>query len=224
MTRANATVRSYIGVLVFAVPIFLGAGRLLYWQGLLYVGVALAGTTLNHVLVREDTDTTVDRAARANEGEAWDKRILGAIFLVSVVTFAIAGLDSGRLGWSGPVPSWVAAAGVVLMLIGQGVFAVAKRENAFFSSTVRIQTDRGHRVCDTGPYRFVRHPGYLGLLLAQLAFPLVLESWWAFVPASVGVILLVVRTHLEDRFLAKELQGYTEFAARTRWRLLPGVF
>lgn len=224
MTRAKAILGSYVGVLVFAIPVFLGAWKILYWQGLLYLGVALVGTTLNHLLVREDSGVTVDRATRAREGQDWDKRVLGAYFLVSVVTFAIAGLDSGRFGWSGHVPVGVAVGGVALMLGGQVLFAVAKRENAFFSSTVRIQNERGHRVCETGPYRFVRHPGYLGMLLSLLAFPLVMQSYWAFIPASIGVLLLVIRTLLEDRFLMAELSGYAEYAARTRWRLVPGLF
>ena len=138
--------------------------------------------------------------------------------------FVVAGLDSGRLGWSGPVPRAVTRAGLALMFAGQVVFALSKRENAFFSSTVRIQPERGHRVCDTGPYRVVRHPGYVGMLLSQLAFPLVMASWWAFAPAAVGAALLVARTALEDRFLQAELPGYAEYAARTRWRLVPGVF
>jgi protein-S-isoprenylcysteine O-methyltransferase Ste14 len=224
VTKAKAIIGSYVGVLAFAAPVFLGAWKLLYWQGLLYVGVALVGTTLNHLLVREGSDLIVDRASRAREGQDWDKRILGAYFLVCVVTFAVAGLDSGRFGWSGPVPLGVAIAGVALTLAGQALFAVAKRENAFFSSTVRIQDERGHRVCDTGPYRFVRHPGYLGMLLSLLAFPLIMESFWAFIPASVGAALLVVRTRLEDRFLTEKLPGYDAYAARTRWRLVPGLF
>lgn len=222
MTKSKAIIGSYVGILAFAAPVFLGAWTLAYWQGLLYVGVALIGTTLNHLLVHEGSDITVERASRAHEGQDWDKRILGAIFLVSVVTFAVAGLDSGRFGWSGPVPAWVAIAGVILMLAGQTLFAVAKRENAFFSSTVRLHD--GHRVCDTGLYRVVRHPGYLGMLLSLLAFPLLMESFWAFIPASVGALLLVVRTLLEDRFLTKGLPGYAAYAARTRWRLIPGVF
>jgi protein-S-isoprenylcysteine O-methyltransferase Ste14 len=126
--------------------------------------------------------------------------MLGAISLVSIVTFVTAGLDSGRFGWSGQVAGLVTVAGVMLMLCGQVLFAMAKRENDFFSSTVRIQSERGHRVCETGPYRFVRHPGYLGMLMALVAFPLVLGSKWAFIPTSVGALLLVVRTLLEERF------------------------
>ena len=224
MTRARAIAGSYVGVLVFAAFVFLGAGKLAYRQGLVYLALALAGTTLNHLLVREDPDLTVDRAARAREGEPWDKRILSAYALVTLVTFVVAGLDSGRYGWSGDVPVGVAIVGAAIMVAGQVVFAVAKRENTFFSSTVRIQADRGHRVCDTGVYRVVRHPGYVGMLLSLLAFPLVLEAYAAFAPAALGAALLVVRTWLEDRFLKERLAGYTAYAERTRWRLVPRVF
>ena len=164
-----------------------------------------------------------DRAREAQAGQDWDRRLLGAFFLINVVAFLTAGLDSGRFGWSGHVPVGVTVAGAVLMLSGQVLFAVAKRENAFFSSTVRIQTERGHRVCDTGLYRIVRHPGYLGMLISQLAFPLVMNSYWAFVPAAIGVAVLVARTALEDRFLIEELPGYEDYTHRTRWKLLPGL-
>ncbi len=222
--KVRAIVASYVGVLLYAGLIFLGAFKLAYWQGILYVVLALVGATLSHVLVRAGSDITVERARQAPAGQVWDRRILGAYLLVNVVTFLTAGLDSGRFCWSGRMPLGVTVVGVVLMLLGQIVFAVAKRENDFFSSTVRIQSERGHRVCDTGLYRFVRHPGYLGMLLSLLAFPLVMNSYWAFVPAFVGAALLLARTVLEDRYLAKELHGYADYTSRTKWRLVPGVF
>jgi protein-S-isoprenylcysteine O-methyltransferase Ste14 len=97
-------------------------------------------------------------------------------------------------------------------------------ENRFFSGTVRIQTDREHVVVSGGPYRLVRHPGYAGSLLATICVPVVLGSWWAWVPACVSVAALVVRTALEDRVLRRELDGYAAYAARTRHRLVPGVW
>jgi protein-S-isoprenylcysteine O-methyltransferase Ste14 len=224
MTRTKAVVSSYIGVLFFAAFVFLGAWKLVYWQGLLYVGLALIGTTLNHVLVRTDSEITVERARDAPAGQDWDKKLLGSYFIVSTVTFLVAGMDSGRFGWSGQVPMGVTLSGVVLILAGQVVFALAKRENQFFSSTVRIQAERGHTVCDTGLYRMVRHPGYLGMLMSLLAFPLVMNAYWALVPALVGGAILVIRTVLEDRFLARTLPGYEAYARTTRWRLVPGVF
>jgi protein-S-isoprenylcysteine O-methyltransferase Ste14 len=224
MSRLKAIVASYIGVLLFASLIFLGAWKLAYWQGLLYVVVALIGTTLSNALVPKGSDITVERASNAAAGQAWDKRLLGAHFLVSAVMFVIAGMDSGRFGWSGPFLLGVTIAGVVLMLLGQIIFAVAKRQNAFFSSTVRIQSERGHRVCDTGLYHYVRHPGYLGMLISLLAVPLLINSYWAFVPALFGGLLLLIRTLIEDSMLTEQLPGYREYAAHTRWRLIPAVF
>lgn len=224
MSKSRAIVASYVGVVLYSAFIFLGAWRIPYWQGLLYLGIALVGLTLSHLSVRKGSAITAERAARARTGEAWDRRILGAYFLMSVVTFAVAGLDSGRFGWSGRVPLQVTVAGVAVMLAGQVLFALAKRENEFFSSTAAIQTDRGHAVCEAGPYRFVRHPGYLGMLVSLLAFPLILQSYWAFLPVSLAAGLLIARTQLEDRFLMERLAGYAQYAARTRWRLIPGVF
>jgi protein-S-isoprenylcysteine O-methyltransferase Ste14 len=220
----KAIIASYVGVLLFAGLVFLGAWKAVYWQGFLYLVLALVGVTLSHVFVPAGSTITVDRAREVQAGRDWDRRLLGAYFLVNIVTFLVAGMDSGRFHWTPDVPVGVTVAGAVFMLLGQVLFAVAKRENAFFSSTVRIQDERGHQVCDTGPYRFVRHPGYLGLLTSLLAFPLVMNSYWAFVPAGIGAVLLVVRTVLEDRFLIEELPGYADYANKTRSRLVPGLF
>jgi protein-S-isoprenylcysteine O-methyltransferase Ste14 len=224
MGRTKAIVSSYVGVLLYAGLVFLGARKAVYWQGFLYLALALVGVTLSHALVPAGSTITVDRAREVRAGQGWDRRLLGAYFLVNIVTFLVAGMDSGRFRWTGEVPVGVTVAGVVVMLAGQVLFAVAKRENAFFSSTVRVQTERDHQVCDTGLYRFVRHPGYLGMLTSLLAFPLVMNSYWAFVPAGIGAILLVVRTVLEDRFLVQALPGFADYARRTRRRLLPGLF
>ncbi len=94
----------------------------------------------------------------------------------------------------------------------------------FFSSTVRINAERSHLVCDTGPYRLVRHPGYLGMMFSLLAVPLVLGSYWSFIPVGAAAVLLVMRTVLEDKFLFRELPGYADYAAKTKWRLVPMVF
>jgi len=97
-------------------------------------------------------------------------------------------------------------------------------ENRFFTSTVRIQTERGHQVCDSGPYRFVRHPGYAGSLLGVVGIPLALDALWAFVAAAFALVVSVVRTALEDRTLMENLPGYREYARRVRYRLFPGLW
>ena len=223
MGNTKAIVSSYVGVLLYAGLVFVGAGKIVYWQGAVYVALAVVGVTVSHLLVPRGSTITTDRANQARAGRDWDRRLLGAFFLVNAVTFLVAGLDSGRFGWTGGVPIGVTIAGAALMFLGQVLFALAKRENAFFSSTVRIQTERGHQVCDTGLYRFVRHPGYLGMLMSLLAFPLVMNWYWAFIPASIGAALLVGRTVLEDRVLIEELPGYADYSSKTRWRLIPGA-
>lgn len=224
MRRSAAIFASYLGVLLYAGLVFIGAGRLSYWQGFLYLALAFLGTTINHLLMPAASDLTARRVREAGSGESWDKRLLGAFFLVNTIMFLIAGMDSGRYCWSGPVPLAMTVTGAFLMTAGQVVFALAKRENAFFSSTVQIQAGLGHRVCETGPYRRVRHPGYAGMLLSLVAFPLVMGSYWSVLPALGAMALLVVRTLLEDRFLLGALPGYGEYAAKTRYRLIPGVF
>lgn len=223
MGQTKAIIASYLGVLLFAALVFIGAGKVVYWQGALYVALALFGATLSHMLMPAGSTLTADRAREAPAGQAWDKRLLGAYFLVNIVVFLVAGLDSGRFHWSGDVPMGVTVGGAGLMLAGQVLFAVSKRANAHFSSTVRI-LEHGHEVCESGPYKFVRHPGYLGMLGLLLAFPLVMNSYVAFVPAMIGAGVLVARTIIEDRFLLEHLPGYTAYASRTRWKLLPGLF
>jgi protein-S-isoprenylcysteine O-methyltransferase Ste14 len=221
--KARAIAASYVGVVAYASLVFVGAWKLAYWQGMVYVLLGVVGTTISQLLVPSGSDLAASRSREAGQGQDWDKRLLGTYFLVNILTLLIAGMDSGRFGWSGRVPVAAIIAGVVVMVAGQIVFAVAKRENAFFSSTVRIQDERGHEVCQTGVYRFVRHPGYLGMLLSLLASPLVLASYWAFIPALLGAAVLVVRTVVEDRFLEAQLPGYADYQTKTRWRLVPGV-
>ena len=112
----------------------------------------------------------------------------------------------------------------MLFIAGMALFSWSMGVNPFFEKTVRIQTERGHRVIDTGPYAFVRHPGYVGFFGWCLSAPLLLSSWWAFVPAILSVIGLVIRTALEDRTLLQELDGYAAYAERVRYRLMPGVW
>lgn len=224
MGRGRTIAASYAGILLSTSLLFLGAGTFRFSQGILYVILALIGTALSHLLEPRNSDITIQRASKAQDGQPWDKKILGIYFLLSLALFVTAGLDSGRYGGSGPRSPFWTVIGIALMLAGQILFALARRENHFFTSTVNIQSERNHRVCETGPYRLIRHPGYLGLLLSLLASPLILQSGWAFIPASAATLLLGVRTRLEDRFLTQYLPGYADYATRTRWRLIPGLF
>jgi protein-S-isoprenylcysteine O-methyltransferase Ste14 len=135
----------------------------------------------------------------------------------------VAGLDVGRFGWSS-VGVAVHVAGLVALALGMFFIGWTFATNRFASSAVRIQDERGHTVVSTGPYAVVRHPMYLGVLLAVLGSGFALGSWWAALVVSPIVPIFLRRTWLEDRMLHAELAGYPDYALRTRWRVLPGVF
>jgi protein-S-isoprenylcysteine O-methyltransferase Ste14 len=161
---------------------------------------------------------------KAQSAKAWDKVLAPLMALsVSFPLVIVAGLDH-RFGWSPAFPLWLIVPGFILIALGYAFAAWALAENRFFSSVVRIQVDRGHVVCDTGPYRFVRHPGYAGNLLALPGIVLSLSSMWTLIPAAVALIIAVIRTALEDRTLQEELPGYRDYAQRVRYRLIPGIY
>jgi protein-S-isoprenylcysteine O-methyltransferase Ste14 len=156
--------------------------------------------------------------------KAWDK-VLAPLMAVSIgfPMVIVAGLDH-RHGWSPDFPLWLIVLGFILISLGYAFAAWALAENRFFSSVVRIQTDRGHVVCDTGPYRVVRHPGYAGNIPPLVGIVLALGSVWTLVPAAVALIIAVIRTSLEDQTLQEELPGYRDYARRVHYRLIPGIY
>jgi len=156
--------------------------------------------------------------------KAWDK-VLAPLMALSVgfPLVIVAGLDH-RYGWSPEFPLWLIVLGFILISLGYAFAAWALAENRFFSSVVRIQTDRGHEVCDSGPYRIVRHPGYAGNILPLLGIVLALGSVWTLIPAAVALIIAVIRTVLEDQTLQEELPGYRDYARRVHYRLIPGIY
>jgi protein-S-isoprenylcysteine O-methyltransferase Ste14 len=153
----------------------------------------------------------------------WDKIWLRFFLTAVYAIIPVAALDDGRFHWL-PVPWWTCGVGYVLFLAGMGVVTWAEAVNKFFEVTVRIQTDRGHTVIDTGPYAIVRHPGYVGGILFCVGTALCLGSVWALIPAGLASALLVLRTRWEDQMLQAELPGHKEYAQRVRYKLVPGVW
>ncbi|AOY88036.1 isoprenylcysteine carboxyl methyltransferase [Marinobacter salinus] len=156
--------------------------------------------------------------------KAWDK-VLAPLMAVSISypMVIVAGLDH-RYNWSPEFPLWINVIGFILIAFGYAFAAWAVAENRFFFSVVSIQTERGHVVCDTGPYRFVRHPGYAGNILPLFGIVLALGSVWTLIPAALAAIISVIRTALEDKTLQEELPGYRDYVQRVRYRLIPGIY
>ena len=135
----------------------------------------------------------------------------------------VAGLDV-RFGWTQELRVGWHVAGAAVLAAGLGLGGWAMIANAYFSTAVRIQSERGHTVCRSGPYRFVRHPGYVGFILQSLGTPVLLGSLWALIPGITAAALMVIRTSLEDRTLQAELPGYPDYVQEVRYRLVPGIW
>ncbi|OFY62184.1 MAG: hypothetical protein A2V64_00955 [Bacteroidetes bacterium RBG_13_43_22] len=209
------------GTFIFFLILFLSAGRFDYWQGLIYVIIGLIMGTLNYTFLKPDSELLAERAKPGEGSKKWDKTLLGLSFLITVAMYIIAGLDSGRYHWS-PNFHWsLYLLGILLTASGQLLFLLAQKQNKFFSSTVRIQTDREHTVCETGLYKIVRHPAYLGSTTQSIGFPLLFGSLWSILPVGILIILHITRTYLEDKTLKKELRGYLEYSLKTRYRIIP---
>ncbi|MBC8496767.1 MAG: isoprenylcysteine carboxylmethyltransferase family protein, partial [Chloroflexi bacterium] len=201
------------------------AGDWKWGWGWALVGIYALWVGANAVLlIPRHPELLAERAQRSIEGmKSWDKWLISTIGIATLVKYILAGLDI-RNGWSASMPVWVHIVALLLSAFGYALNTWAMTENAYFSMVVRYQEDRGHQVCNTGPYKFVRHPAYIGGILFEVMVPFLLGSWWALIPGGLVAILTVIRTALEDRTLQEELPGYKEFTQETRYRLLPGFW
>jgi protein-S-isoprenylcysteine O-methyltransferase Ste14 len=217
-------IREAMGVLFVAASLFIPAHRLDWVLGWTLVGRYAVWVTANAlILIPRCPDLLAERASRRQGAKTWDTVILSVIGLITVAKHVTAGLDV-RFGWTGSMPPALQIAALVVAASGYALGTWAMAANAFFSCVVRIQDDRAHTVATGGPYRIVRHPGYAGVIAFELATPIMLGSLWALIAGGLAALLTVVRTALEDRALHEELDGYRDYAARTRYRLLPGVW
>jgi protein-S-isoprenylcysteine O-methyltransferase Ste14 len=208
----------------FALFMFLPAGTWTWTKGWLFLGVCL-GTlaVVAWYLWRVNPEVVVARTDSHEGTKRWDKVLVPILLAVVYAIIPVAALDDGRFHWF-PLDWWVVSFGYVLFLAGLGILTWAEAVNKFFEVTVRIQTDRGHKVIDTGPYAIVRHPGYVGGILFFVGPALCLGSVWALVPSGLASAVLILRTKWEDQTLQAELPGYKDYTQRVRFKLIPGAW
>ena len=215
-------------LLLVLAMLFISAGRITYWQGWVFCGVTILLVIVQIFLFSGKNDLVKERM-KPGAGMKWWDRVFYILYIPAFFAVVIvASLDAGRFGWT---PHFSLSLSIVFYIISYLVYVFSlflytwgMWTNTFFSSVVRLQNDRGQDVVQQGPYRIVRHPGYVAGSLMAISISLVLGSLWGLVPAGIVLVLLIIRTYLEDIMLQKELPGYSEYVQRVRYRLLPGIW
>jgi protein-S-isoprenylcysteine O-methyltransferase Ste14 len=216
--------QSAILLLILGTDLFLAAGRLDWPEAWAFLAVYLVVAEAAALwMLYRDPALSEERSRRHQDAKPFDRIIIPLNLVLTLAQWAAIGLDAGRFGWS-TVPVWLRILGGLAFIPSFGLTLWASRVNTVMSSQVRIQRERGHRAVVAGPYRLVRHPMYLGMILLDIGLPLLLGSFWALTVSGAMIVLVVVRTALEDRALQAELPGYSEFVAQTPYRLFPGVW
>ena len=220
-------VRLVMIYLLIPILLFICAGDLSWWQAWVYSVIVFAAGIGGRLLAEKRHPGLLAERAKFSQAagvKKWDKLLAPLMALtIAFPLVIVAGLDH-RFGWSPTFPLWLNILGLLIIAVGYAFVVWAMVENAFFAGAVRIQVERGHVVCDTGPYRIIRHPGYAGNILPLPGIALALSSVWTLIPAAVAFGIAVVRTSLEDRALQEDLPGYREYAQRVRFRLCPWIY
>ena len=224
---AKTIVQLVFVVMVMPLLPMIISGAWNWWEAWAYTLLTSFGFIISRGLASRRHPDILDERARSmglQDAKPWDKILAPAMALGSVVILIVAGVDKLN-GWTTtPYSITAKVATLIVIVLGYILGTWAMVENKFFSGVVRIQEDRGHRVVATGPYRFIRHPGYAGTLWVYLLMPILFDSLWAFIPALLLFGVVILRTSLEDRTLQAELPGYAEYAQKTRYRLFPGIW
>lgn len=208
-----------------ALVLMLAAGRWNWTAGWLYVVIFLLFDLATAIVVIPRSPDLLIERTQSNLGiKSWDKKLMPlAAGILPLISWILAGLNQ-RLGWAPVVGMQAQLIGLILTILGHALVVWAMGANAYFSALVRIQKERGHTVETGGPYRFIRHPGYLGAMVFSISVPIQLGSWWAVIPGAAAVGLYIIRTQLEDQTLQDELPGYEIYANDIKFRLIPGLW
>ena len=208
-------------VVLFAILLFVSSGQIAWLWAWIYLCTYVLIIIINAFIL--PADLIEERGKSKENVKKWDKVIMTLNIFPALGILVVAGLDY-RFSWSPAISDWINVSALILMLLGHAFFSWSMISNHFFSTAVRLQFDRSHQVATSGPYKYVRHPGYVGFIILNLATPLILGSLWALIPGAIITILFIIRTALEDSTLRNELEGYKEYAQKVPYRLIPGVW
>lgn len=218
------TIREAMGLAGMGIALFWSAGRINWWPAWAALAVMFAWTVATAIVIwRCSPALLAERLGPRKGAKSWDITIISLLGLVQLVRYIVAGLDQ-RYGWTDGFPLAAQWAALAVCVLGYALVVWATAANPFFSQIVRIQSERNHTVVTGGPYRYVRHPAYVGAIAYELAVSILLASWWALAISALSAILIILRTILEDRVLIAELNGYLDYARQVRFRLFPGMW
>ena len=208
-----------------AALLFVSAGHINIPRAWIYFSYIFGAVVLSTIIfVKYLPELTNLRGEIQKGAKTWDKNLIMLYFFVTIFVIpVVVGLDVGRFRWS-ILDSAFIPIGICLYTISFIIIHFSMFSNAHFEGLVRIQKDRGHKVVSEGPYKYVRHPGYTGMILLVLSLPLVVGSFYGLIPAGIAIFLLIIRTSLEDKTLQSELDGYAEYAKKVGYRLIPGFW
>ncbi len=218
----------FLLVFIVGVPLLplILSGRWDWWEAWVYAAICILGFFISRLITgRRHPDLLAERGKsfQSSNAESWDKILSPSLMILGVIIPLTAGLEM-RLSPAGQFPLIIKILAALIIVFGYGIGAYAMAINRYFSGVVRIQKDRGHEVVNKGPYRWVRHPGYSGSFLANLAIPLLLDSTWTLIPVLLSLVVIIIRTSLEDQALQEKLPGYRAYAQEVPFRLFPGVW
>ena len=220
----RALIKRLVAFLLGIAAIFILAGRINYWQGWVFGGIAIIAFSIVAIMYASRLDLAKERLKPGPGTKWWDKIFYALYIPMHLAVIVLASLDAGRFLWTAQLPVSVYIVGYIVHIFSYVMALWPMGTNKFFSSVVRIQEDRNHQVVQEGPYRFIRHPGYVAGVLSGVSTSLVLGSLWALIPGGIIILLFIIRTYLEDNTLQKELPGYADYAKKVKYRLAPGVW
>lgn len=222
--KIRTGIRTILFISVVFALVFISAGTWDYWLGWAFVIIYTFGMLSTMVFIPPELIQERAEPEKKLGTKKWDYIFITLYFLLTDIIIIIAALDSGRFHWTDAFPIWINIIAFAFLFFSYLLICYSMWTNRFFSVTVRIQEEKGHMVVDKGPYKYIRHPGYAALVIGNFCIAIGFNSLWALIPSGLTAIVLIIRTYLEDITLQKELPRYTDYAARVKYRLFPGIW